>query len=99
MGQKRLALHEKQGKRRKANIGHRVVYIRVRAAPCIGKDRANSAQPRQKRLQYLHTSTKHSLTQPRIPIGVPPPFRTAGVSQMPWNLAYTPRILGARGVY
>jgi hypothetical protein len=54
VGQKGFALHEKQGKRRKANIGHRVVHIR--AAPSIGKFRTDRAKPRQKRLKNLHTS-------------------------------------------
>jgi hypothetical protein len=42
VGQKGLALHEKQGKRRKPNIRHRVVHIR--AATSIGKTSTNRAQ-------------------------------------------------------
>src|ERR1700689_1110140 len=76
--QKGLALHEKQGKRRKPDIRHRVVQLRIRAAPCIRKISANRPQSRQKRLEDLHTSTKHSSLRWKIAITVPRPFRTAG---------------------
>jgi hypothetical protein len=69
MGQKGLTLHEKQGKRRKPNIRHRVAHIR--AAPCIGKAHADRAQPGQKRLQYLHTSKQHSSSLRQIATWVP----------------------------
>src|ERR1700728_2428403 len=46
--QKGLALHEKQGKRRKADVRHRVVHLRIRASPCIRKISANRRQSRQK---------------------------------------------------
>ena len=58
VGQKRLALHEKQGKRRQPNVSHRVVSVH-HTAPWIRKPTTHLAQPCQQRLQNLHTSRNH----------------------------------------
>src|ERR1035441_4044771 len=39
--QKRPTLHEKQGKRRKADVRYRVVHLWIRAPPCICKTSAS----------------------------------------------------------
>ena len=65
-GTKRVALHEKQGKRRKAYIRNRVIHIR--AVPHIRIIRAYPAQSVQRRVEYLHTSTKHKRMRRKIAV-------------------------------
>jgi hypothetical protein len=69
MEQKRFILHEKQGKRRKSNIRHRVVHVRT--APSIWQSCAHPALSVQKRFEYLQTSTEHCSTLGKIATWVP----------------------------
>jgi hypothetical protein len=77
--QKGLALHNKQGKRRKADVRHRVVQLRIRAAPRIRENQRKPSAVPPKATWRSPRLNKAQLLALEIATWVPRAFRTAGI--------------------
>jgi hypothetical protein len=96
MGQERRALHEKWGKRRHADIGHRVMA--VLPTPLVRQTRTGRPQPRYEVLDRTHMALesdsprpRHCPNAPRFNLSHPlngsllAKMRTAGVFLVSWT--------------